>query len=173
MARTCIFFYRIYRYDPESLNGMTQVKEQGKNFTEAESQLKALVQILKENFLFANSQWIIFSSANVKQAMHTWGLKLRSREVKGNSPILKTAYTIDLFCFSWKTLGRPFVVNLKKHLYRLFFLIRYNRIFYKWPWSLILCNIKDEKDYWFRIKEVQHNILASVKLLHDFTSEGH
>lgn len=71
MARTCIFFYLIYRYDPESLNGMTQVKEQGKNFTEAESQLKALVQILKENFLFANSQWIIFSSANVKQAMHT------------------------------------------------------------------------------------------------------
>lgn len=49
MARTCIFFYLIYRYDPESLNGMTQVKEQGKNFTEAESQLKALVQILKEN----------------------------------------------------------------------------------------------------------------------------
>lgn len=49
MARACIFFYLIYRYDPESLNGMTQVKEQGKNFTEAESQLKALVQILKEN----------------------------------------------------------------------------------------------------------------------------
>lgn len=50
MARTCIFFYLIYRYDPENLNGMTQVKEQGTNFTEAELQLKALVQILKENY---------------------------------------------------------------------------------------------------------------------------
>ena len=49
MARTCIFFYLIYRYDPENLNGVTQVKEQGKNFTEAESQLKAIVQILKDN----------------------------------------------------------------------------------------------------------------------------
>ena len=71
MVRTCIFFYLIYRYDPESLSDMAKVKEQGKNFTDVESQLKALAQILKENVIFAEFFSMNFlSSANMKQAMH-------------------------------------------------------------------------------------------------------
>ena len=50
---------------------MAKVKEQGKNFTDVESQLKALAQILKENVIFAEFFSMNFlSSANMKQAMH-------------------------------------------------------------------------------------------------------
>lgn len=65
-----VFFYLIYRYEPESLNDMTKIKEQSRNFTGIESQFTALAQTLKENVIFAEFFLINFLSfANTKQAM--------------------------------------------------------------------------------------------------------
>ena len=72
-----MFFYSNYRIELESLNDITKVKGQGRNFTGVASQLKTLVQTLKENVILAEFFLISFLSfTNMKQAMYP-----RSREV--------------------------------------------------------------------------------------------
>lgn len=133
---------------------MTKVKEQGRNFRRSVPDKSISVSLERECYI-----WVL-----IFLALPTWsrpytpeGTEVQRGEREFTNPKITYKLIYSAFLFG-KTLGRPFVVNFKRHLYRLFPPITYCRIFYEWPWPLILCNIKDEKDYWFRIKEVQHNI---------------